>query len=86
MKQARDSRRIDEEYGSKSHLQGIHRESAGRRASWSAGQQGDLCVGRAAVADGAVMLPAPAGEVPSQPPPTPPPLKLVLHLGEKINK
>lgn len=32
------------------------------------------------MADGAVVLPAPTGEVLSQPPSPPPPLKLVLHL------
>lgn len=63
-----------------SHLHSIHRESTGCRAAWRAGQQGDLCVRRPAVADGAVVLPGPTGEVLSQPPPLPPPLKLVLHL------
>lgn len=63
-----------------SHLHGIQREPAGGLARRGAGQQKDLRVRRAAVAHGAVMLPAPAGEVPRQPPPSPAPLELVLHL------
>lgn len=63
-----------------SHLHGIQREPAGGLARRGAGQQKDLRVRRAAVAHGAVVLPAPAGEVPRQPPPSPAPLELVLHL------
>lgn len=63
-----------------SHLHCIHWESIGCRAAWSARQQGHLCVRASAVADGAVVLPGPSGEVPSQPPSPPPPLKLLLYL------
>lgn len=71
------------QYQLESHRHSIHRESACCRIAWGAGQQGDLCVGRPAVADGAVMLPTPTGQVLSQPPPPPPPLKLMLHLDKK---
>lgn len=68
-----------------SRLHGIQRERgvggglAGRRG---AGQQKDLRLGRAAVAQGAVLLPPPppTGQVLRQPPPSPAPLELVLHL------
>lgn len=51
---------------------------AGRRG---AGQQKDLRLGRAAVAQGAVLLPPPpAGQVLRQPPPSPAPLELMLDL------
>lgn len=36
------------------------------------------------MADGAVMLPAPAGQVLAEPPPPPPPVNLMLHLEEAV--
>lgn len=63
-----------------SHGHCVLGESAGRQAAWGAGQQGHLGVGGPALADGAVVLPAPTCQVLSQPPPPPPPLDLMLHL------
>lgn len=66
-------------------LHGIQRErgvGGGVACRRGVGQQKDLRVGRAAVAQGAVLLPLPppAGQVLRQPPPSPAPLQLVLHL------
>lgn len=66
-------------------LHGIQRECGvrGVLSCWrGVGQQKDLRVGRAAVTQGAVLLPLPppTGQVLRQPPPSPAPLELVLHL------
>lgn len=61
-------------------IHGVYGESGGCQAAWGAGQQGHLCVRRPAVADGAVMLPGPSGQVPSELPPPPSPPNLMLHL------
>lgn len=68
-----------------SRLHGIQRECVvgdGLAGQRGAGQQKDLRLGRTAVAQGAVLLPPtpPTGQVLRQPPPSPAPLKLVLHL------
>lgn len=63
-----------------SHLQSVCRESSVRKTGRRRGQQGDLCVRGSDLADGAVMLPTPTGQVPGELPSFPPPLKLLLHL------
>lgn len=62
------------------HLQSVCREFSCRKTDWRRGQQGDLCVRWSDLADGAMMLTTATGQVLSELPSFPSPLKLLLYL------